>query len=119
MWKIVRGLYFSEVGRILPESTPFGVRLYTSMMIDELRADVVARPVFRTASMGRYPRVFDYKWGCVTPGDEGPCGHAVLMRWWESLIICLAFPEPSRWDPRRWASGVPGRSQGDDGLATG
>lgn len=94
MSKIARGLYCIEMGAILPLSVPLRMDLYTSMMAEQAQARPEIRAVINTASMGRYPDVFDYRWGCFL-NAEGFRGNLIVMLWWGSLLVTVGFMDPT------------------------
>lgn len=62
IWKVVRGLFFVEYdGRVLPESTPRKIEIISPEEV--LKKLPPEFPLVRdTASRGRYPGAFDYKY---------------------------------------------------------
>ena len=95
VWKLVRGLYFEEVGRVLPEDHEPRT-IY--MLGPEETKDVADKYpwwllVRNTQPMGKYGRVFDYKWLGLTV--EGGRGHMLAMLLWERLLLLVVFHDPS------------------------
>lgn len=88
IWKIVRGLFFSDTGRVLPVTTPRAFELFSDgdQNIPPLTVALMGEP-----SRGHSPDVFDYK---VRLRDEPRVPHFMLMRFWERLIWQVAFHDP-------------------------
>ena len=92
-WKVVRGIYCLDTGRVLEPAWPCRIELFSSVMVPKALANPAIRAVLTTHSMSHAGHVFDYKWGCfVGPGDFR--GHLILMLWWDSLLISVGFKEP-------------------------
>lgn len=95
-WKLIRGLYFLDVARFLPEHTP--KRL---ILIDpkDNKSAPEKYPYFElvrnTEPMGRHGRVFDYKWLGVRFADDKIRAHLVAMLLWEHFVFIVMFHDPS------------------------
>jgi hypothetical protein len=91
-WKIVRGLFFREHGRWLPEETTKSFVWFSSA--EELPAE--KWPWWRTASGAGcypYPMVFDYRFQL---GKDTETGDEVwALRLWDGLIWLVGFPAPA------------------------
>ncbi len=87
-WKIVRGLYFHEFGRFLPETKPV---LFQILGPDE-EPPVLFSLLADRPSCGRYGGVFDYKFA-VFPELNNINYWAMLL--WDRIIITFAFHDPS------------------------
>lgn len=87
VWKIVRGLYFKEHKRVLPESTPFTWEIVSpGYPPPEMFLLIV-----HNSSKGDYPGVFDYKYS-VFPEVNNVNLWALLL--WDRLIIIVSFHDP-------------------------
>ena len=97
-WKIVRGLFFYETNRFLPENTPINCKLPIIFWENRLESGIQSEYDWeqfdltrQNPSRGQYPDIFDYKY-CQVPTEENPDEH----RWfwgiwlWDSiaLLIC-------------------------------
>ena len=88
IWKITRGLFFKETGRFIPEDTP---RLFKFISVNEEPPQEFFY-ISSTPSRGQYPGVFDYKYIDFPELDNF---HFWAMLFWDSLIILIAFHDPS------------------------
>lgn len=88
VWKIVRGLFFKEHGRFLPENTLITYRKVISVGEKPPPEFAVVRD---TPSRGQYPGVFDYKY-IVEPKLDNFTLWAMLF--WGSLIKMIGFHDP-------------------------
>jgi hypothetical protein len=94
LWKVVRGIYMLEQGGALPAQPPSGIELINPQNTPEhLQAIPWFRYVRDTAPMGRYGRVFDYKWLGWKDGDLR--GHAVALNFWDGLLATVLFHDPA------------------------
>jgi hypothetical protein len=94
IWKIVRGLYFLEVGAVLRADWSNQLTLMNPNNVPVEIANTPWFPAIRdTEPMGRYGRVFDYKWVGVIDGNRR--GHALAMLFWDGLIVTARFHDPS------------------------
>ena len=82
VWKIVRGLFFKEVGQFLPDETPINCKMFSPGEIPPPKFYFVhAAP-----SLGQYPGVFDYKYIGI-PGKI----YFWAMLFWDRIIMFIAF----------------------------
>ncbi|HUU40933.1 MAG TPA: hypothetical protein VMW42_08335, partial [Desulfatiglandales bacterium] len=88
VWKIVRGLFFKEHQRILPENT---LITYYKFISENEEPPPEFPAVRDTQKRGQYPAVFDYKYK-VTP--ELNNFHFWAMLFWSRIIILIAFHDP-------------------------
>ena len=88
VWKIVRGLFFKEHGRFLPENTLITYRKVISVGEQPPPEFDVVR---NTPSRGQYPGVFDYKY-VVEPRLDNFTLWAMLF--WDRLIKMIGFHDP-------------------------
>jgi hypothetical protein len=93
LWKVIRGLFFLESGRVLPEG-----QLHELEIVEPLRAAtrLPSHPWFScvrdTASMATYCDVFDYK----AVGSIGPARvHAWALLLWDRICVLSRFHDPS------------------------
>jgi hypothetical protein len=95
LWKVVRGLYALDVGGVLPQEPPAGIRLVNPRRVpDELEQIPWFPSVRDTGPLGRYGMVFDYKW--LGWKDGSLRGHAVAMLFWDrSLPRCFFIIRPA------------------------
>jgi len=86
-WKIVRGLYFIQLGGVLPESTPFGVQvsLPPTDPPSQLLSLLDGYP-----SYGNYKAVFDFTFRRFD--DPAMYLWAVLL--WDRVILLLGHHDP-------------------------
>ena len=90
-WKIIRGLFFFETKRFLPENTPWFINVFGESFLQE------SPPLFsyvrNTPSRGKYTGAFDYKYNKISVADQ--C-HLWLwaMLFWDSIICMIGFPDP-------------------------
>jgi len=88
VWKILRGLFFKEYSRFLPEDTP---RLFKVISVGE-KPPPEFDAVRNTPSMGQYPNVFDYKFIVIPELNDF---HFWAMLFWDRLIKLIAFHDPN------------------------
>jgi len=96
LWKVVRGIFTLELGTnaVLPTKPPAGITLMRPKQTpDELQNLAWFPRVRDTEPMGRYGRVFDYKW--LSWKDGNLRGHAFAMLFWDRLLAALLFHDPS------------------------
>ena len=88
IWKIARGLFFTDTERFLPKETPRAFQLFTEGEEDipPLTVALMGEP-----SRGHSPEVFDYR---IRLRDGPLVPHFMLMRFWERLIWQVAFRDP-------------------------
>lgn len=87
VWKIVRGLFYKEHARFLPEEPP---RLLKFVSVGE-KPPPEFQAVRSTQSKGQYPNVFDYKYIVISELDNF---HLWAMLFWDRLIKLVAFHDP-------------------------
>jgi len=87
IWKIVRGLFYFEHNRVLPDNTP---RLFKVVSPGDKPPEefyfISNYPI-----RGQYPGVFDYKYR-VFP--EAKNSHLWAMLFWDRLIMLAVFHDP-------------------------
>jgi hypothetical protein len=93
-WKLVRGIYFGETGRFLPEDA----RKRIFMVMPQNDGDPAQKYpwwtiVRDTAPMGEHGAVFDYKWIGTTL--DGIRGHALGILLWDRLLVLTLFHDPT------------------------
>lgn len=94
-WKIVRGLYFREMGAVLPKKLPGYIYLILPSEAAHRLREIEWYPAVRDTAPMRddgYAEVFTYKWVCQKDGDLR--GHAVAMLWWDGIIVLAIFHDP-------------------------
>jgi len=86
-WKIVRGLYFLQEKRVLPEATPFGLQVASPPedSVPSLLSFLDGVPSF-----GKYRAVFDYTYRRI----EEPPMYLWAMLLWDRVILVLGHHEP-------------------------
>ncbi len=87
VWKIVRGLFYKEHARFLPENT---ARLFKIVSVGE-KPPSEFEAVLNASSKGQYPNVFDYKYIVIPELDSF---HVWAMLFWDRLIKLAAFHDP-------------------------
>lgn len=87
VWKIVRGLFYKEHNRYLPDNTP---KLFKLVSVGE-KPPLEFEAVRNTQSRGQYPNVFDYKYIVISELDNF---HFWAMLFWNKLIKLIAFHDP-------------------------
>lgn len=94
VWKIVRGLYYLELNKVLPEETLGEIHLASPQNTAGDLAKITWFPAVRdTAPMGKYGAVFDYKWLCWK--DRELRGHVFALLFWDGLVAALLFHDPA------------------------
>jgi len=88
VWKIVKGLFYKEYKRVLPDNT---IKIF-----DLLQPEINALPetfqyVRDTPSRGRYAEVFDYKYIAVKELNNF---HYWALLLWDKIIMTIAFHDP-------------------------
>jgi hypothetical protein len=90
--KIVRGVFYLEAQRLLPEWFPADIRVVTPMHVATDLPNFF--PSIRdTPSLLRYGRVFDCKWIGWTNGTIR--GHALAFLLWDGVIITVLLHDPT------------------------
>lgn len=88
VWKIVRGLFFKEHQRLLPENT---LRTYHKVISVGEKPPPEFAVVRDTPSRGQYPGVFDYKY-IAEPKLDNFNLWAILF--WNGMIKMIGFHDP-------------------------
>lgn len=94
--KLARGIYYRELGVVLPEKRPGEIRLINPFEAAEQIADLSWYPaVLGSQPMGddTYRKIFDYKWISEKDGDFR--GHAIVMLLWNKIILIAMFHDPA------------------------
>jgi hypothetical protein len=93
-WKFVRGIYFAEVGRFLPEQLPKRLFMLSPHENQHATKTYPWWPLVRdTEPMGTHGAVFDYKWlGTIVDGVRA---HAIGVLLWDRLLVLALFHDPS------------------------
>lgn len=98
VWKLTRGLYFKDVGVVLPDTAKHVVVLTNRVTAERIIMDTVGEvyPHVRdTESMGTYGAVFDYKWLGVRDDDGAGRMHAMAMLLWDGILAFVIFHDPT------------------------
>ena len=88
LWKIVRGIFFKETGRFLPENTPKVTKI---LSVNEKPPEIFLKYLAGAESKGDYPGVFDYKF-IVFPEHNNFNFWGLLF--WDRLITLVGFHDP-------------------------
>ena len=88
VWKILRGLFFKEHQRILPENT---LRTYKVISPEHEVPPPEFAVVRDTPSRGQYPGVFDYKYIIIPELNNF---HFWAMLFWSRIITLITFHDP-------------------------
>ncbi len=92
-WKVVRGLYYLELGGVLPEKTLGDIFIVNPVRPPDDLANLGWFATVRDIEpMGQYGAVFDYKWLGWKDGEIR--AHAFAMLIWDGLIITTLFHDP-------------------------
>jgi hypothetical protein len=85
VWKIVRGLFFKEIGQVLPVDLPIKREILSPGELPSPEFDLI-----RTAPpLGQYPGVFDYRY----IGIHGKM-YLLEMLFWDRIIMFVGFHVP-------------------------
>ena len=101
VWKIVRGLYTLETGRLLPDESYRNIEIVIRSEADKtLPNHLWFNDVARTEGMAKHKAVFDYRWVCryIEDGqvDITDCkGNLMFMIMWDNLILLCLFHDPA------------------------
>jgi hypothetical protein len=87
IWKIVRGLFFEEFNRFLPEDTPWSFEILS----EDEEPPKYSYYVLNSESKGRYPGIFDYKY---VESDIGNL-HMWGLLFWDKIITIVYFHDPN------------------------
>ena len=94
IWKLVRGLFFIHLQRLLPQKPPPSIELINGPNeVERLNTHGWFQVVRDTKPLGRYGKVFDYKWLCVAA--DGMRGHAFALLIWDHIVVLSMFHDPS------------------------
>lgn len=94
IWKLVRGLFFIHLQRLLPQNPPPSIELINGPNeVERLNTHGWFQTVRDTEPLGRYGKVFDYKWLCVAA--DGLRGHAFALLIWDHIVVLSMFHDPS------------------------
>ena len=87
LWKIIRGLFYKEYDRYLPEGTKYDIELIDdpNSVSDQLCFLRCQR------SMGIYPPVFDYRYRSFPEKDNF---HLWLFLFWQKILVLAKFLDP-------------------------
>ena len=91
-WKIVRGLYYHETGRVLPDATTFALEIVEPLNRDPSDLDELWEAVKAQPSKGVYAGAFDYKYFHAQDGPEHLHGWGMLL--WDRIIIFVGHFHP-------------------------
>jgi len=95
IWKIVRGLYFLELGRVLPEGQGHRIVIVGPHEVREAEEKYPWWALVRdTSALGEFGAVLDFKWTCW-PLKNGIRAHAVAVLFWDGLLALVLFHDPS------------------------
>lgn len=94
-WKMVRGLFAVEHGRLLPEDKgrSIGISSPFEQGFPDLFRPLIARP-----TLGHTPKCFGYVFTDSTtelPDWDGPALHLWVIYLWETYLIHVAFHDPT------------------------
>ncbi|MEC4681673.1 MAG: hypothetical protein VST67_13385 [Nitrospirota bacterium] len=92
LWKIARGLYFYHEEQVLSGETVnkvFSITLLNHDPSPELYGLLAAQP-----NLGRYPGVFDYRYGQIEEDKEEDDLYLLAMLFWNAVIVLLGFHSP-------------------------
>ena len=100
-WKMIRGLFFYETNRFLPEETPNVCKNPIIFWKDKLISGIQSKEdreqfdiICENPSRGNYPSIFDYKY-CKVPTKENPDEY--IWAWgiwlWDSIALLTFFED--------------------------
>ena len=92
-WKLVRGLYFLEVGALLPEHTTFMIELVEPENPDTPHSAELWERVKAQPGKGVYAGVFDYKYLHLQAGENHVHAWGILL--WDRIMIFIAHHHPA------------------------
>jgi hypothetical protein len=87
VWKIIRGLYFHNTGRLLPEKLKVGVQIIPP---DQVPPEEFLVLLWDRPNLGKYPGVFDYRF-LIAPELDNFHYWAFLL--WDRIIVTACFQE--------------------------
>ena len=85
VWKIVRGLFFKEIGQVLPEKWAIGRKMFSPGEIPPPEWNFL----LSAPKLGQYPAVFDYRY--VGIQDKI---YLWAMLFWGRIIMLVGFHVP-------------------------
>jgi hypothetical protein len=85
VWKIVRGLFFKEIGQVLPENLPMRRLMFSPGETPPSEWDLL----LTAPPLGQYPAVFDYRY----LGIEDKM-YIWAMLFWDRIIMLVGFHVP-------------------------
>ena len=85
MLKIVRGLFFKEVGHVLPENWPIGRKMFSPGENPPLELNFI----LSAPRLGQYPGVFDYRYVGIPEKI-----YLWAMLFWDRIIMFVGFHVP-------------------------
>jgi len=88
VWKILKGLFFEEYGRFLPEDVPKQQMFFSPGETPPSDFDFFQN----ISSKGLYPGVFNYKYYCF---EEINNLHVWAISLWDKITIIVAFHDPA------------------------
>lgn len=92
LWKIVRGLYLIETGRVLPEDTPYALEIMEPASPGVSKHPEIWEAVKEQSSKGTYGAVFDYKYLHAVAGAAEL--HAWGMLLWDKIMVFILHVHP-------------------------
>lgn len=85
VWKVVRGLFFKEIGQVLPENWPTRREIFSPGENPPSKWDFI----LTAPPLGQYPGVFDYRYVGI-PGKM----YLWAMLFWDRIIMFVGFHVP-------------------------
>ena len=92
MWKITRGLFRHETGRLLPDGTAFKVDLVEPAIAGARPVNLLHDRVKAERSRGTYGRLFDYKYVDLQEGDKRLHVWGFLL--WDQFMVFVYHHDP-------------------------
>jgi len=85
VWKIVRGLFFKEIGQVLPDDLPIKYEILSPGEKPPSEYDIV----HTAPPLGQYPAVFDYRYVGIPEKM-----YLWAMLFWDRIIMFVGFHLP-------------------------
>lgn len=85
VWKIVRGLFFKEIGQVLPDNWPIGRKMFSPGENPPPEWNFL----LTSPTLGQYPAVFDYRY--VGIQDKI---YLWAMLFWDRIVMFVGFHVP-------------------------
>jgi hypothetical protein len=85
VWKIVRGLFFKEIGQVLPDDLPIKYEILSPGEKPPSEYDIV----HTAPPLGQYPTVFDYRYVGIPEKM-----YLWAMLFWDRIIMFVGFHLP-------------------------